>query len=570
MGKRFTEEELREALALIKEPEQRNIILEADDPVLWSENVFFDPDLGETPFKVKPMFAPVLRSSKKNRALRVGRQSGKTVHLCVDLCHTAAMLENRVILVFLPEKKQMNRILEVMANLLKNSPVKSSFVMGRKDKRRKKENVESDYDYEIKVSSGSVIRFFFMKNNPDKARGQRGTNIYIDEAEYLPAKAYDVILGVIKGNPSATLWASSTPSGIEGTWFRVFCETCVKSEDGQSQEFHLSTTMETNWPEIEKRLRELIYDEVTWKLEVLAEWAEAKGAIYKKESIDASIGRSILHEAYTTMEELRQMPEYRSSRKALGVDWNTPQNGVRLVEITNMLGLPRITRHEIIAYETYTQLVAVDRIIDLQMEVGYAVIGVDEGYGATQLELLQKRLSERGIDPKNLLVSVDANKREKVKIEYISPASGARRYQQVTIKTKARMVGLLGKYLESSLALPYEEDQERSGLVKEVRNFRRKEAAQNGEGFIYTEQSHSLSALQMGILVYDKVIGTSPVRYSEETIMSVTSSVIDDIIGPKKNQSDRSQPVTLVRTSLRGNLARGRLEGLSGHKRRSL
>jgi hypothetical protein len=29
------------------------------------------------------------------------------------------------------------------------------------------------------------------------------------------------------------------------------------------------------------------------------------------------------------------------------------------------------------------------------------------------------------------------------------------------------MVGLLGKYLESSLALPYEEDQERSGLVKE-------------------------------------------------------------------------------------------------------
>jgi hypothetical protein len=198
MGKRFTEEELREALALIKEPEQRNIILEADDPVLWSENVFFDPDLGETPFKVKPMVAPVLRSSKKNRALRVGRQSGKTVHLCVDLCHTAAMFENRVILVFLPEKKQMNRILEVMANLLKNSPVKSSFVMGRKDKRRKKENVESDYDYEIKVSSGSVIRFFFMKNNPDKARGQRGTNIYIDEAEYLPQKAYDVILGVIK------------------------------------------------------------------------------------------------------------------------------------------------------------------------------------------------------------------------------------------------------------------------------------------------------------------------------------------------------------------------------------
>ncbi len=33
---------------------------------------------------------------------------------------------------------------------------------------------------------------------------------------------------------------------------------------------------------------------------------------------------------------------------------------------------------------------------------------------------LQKRLSERGYRPKNLLVSVDANKREKFKIEYIS------------------------------------------------------------------------------------------------------------------------------------------------------
>lgn len=539
--------------AAVTSKEELTFIEEADDPIAWSENHLFDPDIGEIPFKVKRMFYNLLRDPRKDRAGRIGRQSGKTVHMTIDMMYTASWETHAVILVFIPEKKNMNRTLEIMGNLLRRSDLRGSFVMG--GKRESRDNIEAEYDYEIRVSSGSVIRFFFMSHNPDKARGQRGTHIYIDEVDYLPEKAFPVILGVLKSNPSIRIWASSTPIGLENTWFREFCDRCADPKIEDSVEYHMPTTMEENWPEIERRLRDVIFDEVTWKLEVMAEWVEAKGAVYKKDLIDNAIRRSMVSGVYMESEDMYNTLEYDGAVKILGVDWNNPQNGVRLVEIAEMFNhAPWVVRNEKIAYETYTQLAAVDRIIELHNRYRYRKISVDAGYGETQIELLHKRLVESGQDPREILLVVDSGKKEENVIEYESPETGARRKEIISVRLKNRLVGLLAKYIEGSLVLLNEEDLERDGLIKEIRNFRRK-SPNRDSGFLYSETTHSLAALQLAVYGYDLYLSSNS-RNLGSPADSVLSSDLQAMVRERMNRARVAVVVGQQFTSRRGSGSR--------------
>lgn len=485
-----------------------------------------------------------------------------TVHLIVDFMHVAATNRNRIILIFTPQKKQMNRMLEIMKNLLMNSDLNHSFTM-RKPKRTSA--VKPEYDYEISVSSGSVIRFFFMDTNPDKARGQMGTDIYVDEAEYLSPKAYSVITGITKRDTSIHLTADSTPSGLEGTWFRKFSDTCQRPTNTNGSEFHLPTTLEPNWVEIEERLRNVIFDDVTWALEVLAEWAEPKGSVYKKEFIDLSLERATLGGFFPTTEDLRQMAEYQQAPKWLGVDWNTPQNGVRLVELAWMYGLLWVTRNEKISYENYTQLRAVDRIMELYREQRYETISVDEGYGAAQVESLLKQLAEvvDGVVTDTLIV-VDSIRKEKITVEYTSAAIGARRKQEITVRTKTQLVSVLGTVLESVLAIPKDEDQEH-GLVRELRSFRRKEAAKDGSGFLYTGNSHSLSALQLCVYGRDRAVRNRE-RGEHASPGEMSSADFVRSIGERRSASE--QMATLRQGSLSGTRSTSRMGGFDGRHSR--
>jgi hypothetical protein len=486
-----------------------------------------------------------------------------TVHACIDMLHESAFHRDYVINVFVPQKKNMNRMLEIMANLVRESDIRNSFMMGGK-KKGNKEDIEPQYDYEITCTSGSVIRFFFMGNNPDKARGQHGKGIiYIDEVEYLPEKAFPVLQGILKSNPNIRIFACSTPSGLEDTWFRNFCDRCLSPTYENGEEYHLPTTMEENWQEIEGRLRQVIFDEVTWKLEVLAEWTDAIGAVYKKDVIDAAVHRALVNGIEVDMESIRSTLEYQSAAKFLGVDWNVPQNGVRLVEVARVFGFLRVTRHETISHETYTQTYTVQRIMDLYHQYKYTRISVDAGYGDTQIELLHKSLVEYGVDPRNILFAVDSTKKIENTIVYESPLTGARRREIISLRTKVHIIGLIAKYLEKDLVLPPEEDQGRGGLVKEIRNFRRKEVNQDRGGFVYTSNTHSLSALQICIFGHDQYLRTVSVSLPPAYV-NMTTSNLSSIVSRRKQATS---PIAI------GKLYKnqgGRVGGLDGRKTRSL
>ena len=486
-----------------------------------------------------------------------------TVHLCGDILHNLMFNKDYTILIFVPEKKNMNRMLEIMSNMIRMSDLRYAFEMGKR-KKQNKGDVESEYDYEIRCSSGSVARFFFMGNNPNKARGQHAHGIiYIDEAEYLPEKAYDVIAGFPKADPNISIWASSTPSGLPGTWFREFSDNCAKESNPNGLEFHIPTSSEENWAEIEPRLREIIFDEVRWNLEVLAIWTDAIGAVYKKDIIDQSVAGYRIGDMTFTMEELRETQEYVNAPKFLGVDWNVPQNGVRLVETSLMFGRKFITRHERISHELYTQTYTVRRILDLHLTNRYRKISVDSGYGETQIELLHDALLGMGQDPSKILFIISSVKKIKKEVIYTSTVTGTRKKDTIEMRVKTYIVSLLGRHLEESLVLPQEEDQTKTGLVSELRGFRRKENKKEAGAFEYTDNTHSVSALQMCIYGLDEWILENNRRRTASIDISVGAEL--DMIVKKRINQQRIYNVPAMSQGLGR-----RTGGLSGRSGRAI
>ena len=486
-----------------------------------------------------------------------------TVHSAVDILHTAYFEKNSIILVMVTQKKLMNRMLEIMSNYLRKSDIKSTFKM-KGGKKAGTGDVEPTYDYEITVGDGfSHIRFFFLGNNPDKVRGQRATHIYIDEAEYYPDAAWPVITGIIKGRPDIKLTSTSTPCGIDGTWFFNFCKTCRDPKNTNGNEYHIKPDQDENWPEVERQLRMVIFDEISWQLEVMAEFVEARGAVYKKELINAAVERGYMNGTPISYDMVHAMLEYEQAPKFLGVDWNVPQNGVRLVEVALLWDGPVVTRNERIAYEQFTQTGAVKRILELYDVHRYAKIAIDHGYGATQQELLIQELARRGINPKDVLIAVDAGKKDKVEISYQDTELGFKRTRTVEIKTKQRLVEIVSKYLELNLTFMPSEDAQFDGLVKEARNFQRKKGTQ--DNYLYSDNTHSLSALQHALYVYD--LHHDEVKRRAQTVfMPVTSSDLSDMI---KQSAKRKQLTTTLQHSSFSSQHRSRTGGLDGRSSRT-
>ncbi len=466
--------------------------------------------------------------------------SGKTVHTIVDILHNVTFNPNKVVTVFVTSIPLMNRFLTLFTNMLRNSDLRDEFSTKQMSSKNKKSNIDIKFDHMIQVANGNQVLFFAMNKDPDKARGQFTTDSYLDECDYLPTKAFDVIVGMIKRDETIRLTASSTPSGLIDTWFHNFSNKCANPDYLDGEEFYLPTTLDEDWEIIEPRLRAIISDELTWRREVLAEFVEPTGAVYKRELIDAAFDRWRIQNVVPTLSSVLMTTEYINGLKFLGVDWNTPQNGVRLVELTMMFDNLFLTMNRSISYDDYTQVRAVKAIIDLMKEKRYAFVSVDAGYGATQLELLTMELPVYGFDPNQCLNVVDSNKTEDVVLEYTDTNGIVHKREIMKVRIKQRIISLVEKYLESKLAIPYEEE---GTIGKELRNFRRKGIG-GDRSFIYSEDCHSLSALQICLHGYERFMKE---RRLDQTLLTSYSSMSSApiILGTKIYDSIDDSIVTI-------------------------
>jgi hypothetical protein len=198
-------------------------------------------------------------------------------------------------------------------------------------------------------------------------------------------------------------------------------------------------------------------------------------------------------------------------RYILSVDWNTAENGAQLSVLGFSNEMIYVKYREIIANVENPQTTAVNRIIEINKTCPIQYIFVDEGYGATQIELLHQHGTqhpESRIREKLVPLDFNSSKCIQVKIGNNDPESRPAKYF---------MVGLMQKIVQDrKFQFSKYDNHKKTGLYKQFRDFRKKKKS-FGRYPVYEDgYFHGLMSVMMGVLGMYKLFS----RYSVDRINS--------------------------------------------------
>jgi len=448
------------------------------NPVRWAEHILRDPKNPNKPLRLRPWQKEVLMAMKLNDkvSLRIARRCGKSVTLAVFSLWKASTTEAVNIVLITPYESQVRVLWEMIGNMIHDSDIISSSITVF---RRRS-------PYEIKFKNGSTIRGFTTAERSTKGTTVRGADadiMILDEVDYMSDETLGAILALTSGAEQMQLIVSSTPSGKRG----FFYDTQTKPELGFWVKHLTVHEANPNW----SRERDLFYRKLhaknpwIYEREYLASFSDEVEGVFSHKFIDAAIKKY----------SYRDIIPKKESIYIIGIDWNTPQNGDRIVvlERDNKKKKFRVVAHEIVMEERYKNQESMKRIIALYDKFRPKYIYVDKGYGDVAVEDLMLLSKQRGMDLHKKLVIIDFSK----PVEIWSPT------RKILVKKhpKPLMVDFLARVLaENILEIP-EEENEIGRIVDELREFKRKKSTSHIPVF-EDENCHSVTALMLAVYGY--------------------------------------------------------------------
>lgn len=317
----------------------------------------------------RPYQATMLRCSSRRKLFRIGRQAGKTETLIVSIIFHLFTNSNFKIILITPFQAQIELIFGRIRELIESNDQLANSIRRR----------VSAPQHTIELFNGSYIKGFTAGTrsggNADSVRGQTADMLVFDEADYLAPADMDSALAVITNAPDATVWMSSTPTGKRERFYET-------SNSRLYKEFHYPSQVNPNWtPELEATFREQLTS-IGYEHEILAEFGTQEQGVFQVGYVEAA-------EAEYKYADMR--PDHRW-HYAIGVDWNDTKIGTTMVvtgfnPTTNKF---MIVERKTVSRDGWTQLSACHNIAELNRKWRPFAIYVDQGYGATQIEVLRK------------------------------------------------------------------------------------------------------------------------------------------------------------------------------------
>lgn len=323
---------------------------------------------GQSIFNRPYQFAMLSCTSKK-KVFRIGRQSGKTECLCIVILYSLFTKSNFKVVLVTPYQSQIDMIFSRLTEMItSNTLLQNSIARNAKAP-----------NFQIKLHNGSYINGFTAGTRSGQeagaARGQPANMLVFDEADYLVPGDIQATLATITNFPNATVWMSSTPTGRR----EKFYETCNSK---LYKEFHFSSRVNPNWSkELEEFFREE-YTEDQYNHEINAEFGEQEEGVYKAKYIEVAKSNY----------EYDQMAPQPGWLYAIGVDWNDVKIGttITVVGYNPLDGIFYLVDKHIVVASEWTQLGACEKVAEYNRIWNPFAIYVDSGFGATQVEVLQK------------------------------------------------------------------------------------------------------------------------------------------------------------------------------------
>lgn len=447
------------------------------NPYAWAE-----ANINPKKFKSRWYQEMFARCTSKRLTLRCGRRAGKSYSLALKMLHRALMTECRVLIVTpyeIQAEELMNLIVDFLYALNEEYGTYNELV----------EKFIKSPTYLMKFTNGSRIRAFTTgSSGAGSVRGQAADIIVLDEVDYMSEADFNSILAILADNPDVELWVASTPNG-KSQLYRL-----ENLEDYKG--FHFPSYVLPHYNDKLDREFKGQFTDIGYVQEVMAEFGEADSTVFQ----DYFISKNTMPEIDRT-DVLKNKGRYSVF---LGGDWNDDKNGTRLLAIafdkqTNTFFVVEKRR---VSKEGWTQVAAVQEVIEFNRKYNFDHVYLDEGYGTSNIQFIrQYALDKRGVlpaDHPDIKLSEIVGVNFSSKVEVIPPDGG----DPIKKDMKAYLVENSVRMLERDaikLDVAYDDS-----LIKQMGNYVVLRRSPTGKPIYGTTDTkvgdHDLDAFMVGLL----------------------------------------------------------------------
>ena len=363
-----------DALCMLNENEISSI-REGIDPYYWADkniDIFSPPE--KRIFSERWYQKFMISCSSKRKVVRCGRRVGKTFFVAVDIANRIINNSNYQILAITPFQSQAKELSDTVRKILRS--INPKYGEWKDIVRR---SVTSPYQ-EIMLTNGSTFKAF-TAGGQDAAsiRGQGAHWVIVDEADYLSKAAIDSIAAILLDKPDTEFTCTSSPKG-ENILFKL-------SQSKDYKEFHYPSFVVPHYDdEIDEEFRKTM-SVIGYLREVQAEFGTDEDAVFQIEFVNRAQSNV---PTYTVRDVLLNRDKFIVS---LGCDWNADKIGTRISIIAYAKETREIFVVEMVTVrrEGWTQVDAIDTIVELNRKYVPDYIYVDEGFGESNVQHLKLR-----------------------------------------------------------------------------------------------------------------------------------------------------------------------------------
>lgn len=354
--------------------EEKGLVEQLYNPYAWAL-----ANIKETVFKARWYQELATRCTARNNVFRWGRRSGKSRGLALKALHRLYMNPGTKILMLAPQETHVKEFAEIL----------DGFTFGFKpefdDPEKWRTSARKKPYYEINYRANedglaSRFRGIIAAEDAKTVRGQEADIIILDEVDYISEEALMAIVAIRMDNPNVELWVASTPAGKK---------TLHKYEqDPAYKAWHFPSFVIPHYDEtMDKELKAEYGTGIGYVHEVMAEYGEDELGVFQSYFLDNC-------RTDKSMDSKRAdvLINRHNYIVICGIDWNDDKIGTRIMSVA----FDRIEKKffvastETVTKDGWTQVEAVQKLIELNRLYRYEKIYLDEGFGVSTIQFIKK------------------------------------------------------------------------------------------------------------------------------------------------------------------------------------
>ena len=425
----------------------------------------------------------IIQCTSSRKVLRIQRRAGKSHAMQMYMLWFQFSKQNMDVRVIAPREVHVRELFDKMNSLIRDSDILSQSVIknGPRTGIMYKKN-----PMEFMLTNGSTIRGITTGDDEGtSARSQSADLMVLDEMDFISEDQFAAIYPIIATSEHTQLIQSSTPSGARSYFYQWCNDPVYKELHKRYQDIEIYN------PDTDQEFMRNMSKE-QYEREVLALFTIEEAGVFPHEHIDKQL------EDYP----FDQMPP-PPGIYTFGVDWNESLQGVhiQIVRYEQFHNKYRVSNVVVVPSSEFTQIVQVNKIIELYEYYQPKKIVMDEGFGLTQIQALKHWGVETGNDDfLNQLETMPFGGT----IDVFDQIIGS--YQKVA--QKQFLVQNQKRFIENGrLILPRSEDT-KIGLIGQMREYQIESINDNGtpkysKGYVHTLEQMMMQLYGMYLIKED-------------------------------------------------------------------